>query len=250
MNKVTEAGKPARNASEGYIYVLELADGAVKVGQTRNPTSRLKHHAKEAERFGSAVLRSWVSPLHSEYEANERHLIDWCARSATRRRGRETFEGLAVEDVIRYAESLPMDRSPKGEALKREAEAETFAQGMLALLQGARRLGQAESLRAPYNRDVDRELDEILATSGSALKALLDAAWAVERDARLGVPAQEMNISIYMLSRARRNLEAEMMADCLGVPVSPELREQSTLKSEAEWAREADALEANLSASV
>ncbi|MET8381587.1 hypothetical protein ABZV14_01135 [Streptosporangium canum] len=93
----------------GHIYVIELSNGTIKVGQTEYPHQRLSTHRRGALRFGLTVVREWCSSRHLAFLANEKRLISFCKESggeyATGRRS-EYFTGLDFTIIQAFAEQL------------------------------------------------------------------------------------------------------------------------------------------------
>ena len=97
---------PGRSAAGGYVYIVQFASGAIKVGRTQNPASRLKSHAATARAHGIAVAAQWVSQPIATARQNERLLIDFCKVRFTAVNGGEYFSGAEIGEVIAFAETL------------------------------------------------------------------------------------------------------------------------------------------------
>lgn len=76
----------------GFLYVIELSTGVVKVGRSDRPNHRIIAHAHEAAKYGVHVVRQWVSIEHGDCDASERNAISGCQVVGTLRSGREYFE--------------------------------------------------------------------------------------------------------------------------------------------------------------
>jgi len=97
-----------KNSVPGYIYVLELTDGIVKVGLSVIPAIRLKQHARGLLRNGVGISQEWISPRHAEAAANERLLKSACeSLGGEHIRADEWFAGVSFDDVVATAEVLP-----------------------------------------------------------------------------------------------------------------------------------------------
>ncbi|MEN6544521.1 MAG: hypothetical protein ABFE07_00595 [Armatimonadia bacterium] len=68
-------GRGSKQAHGGYIYILELSTGLVKVGKTRSPRDRIKSHLDSAARFGASITNFWISDQHDNFSDNEAALI-------------------------------------------------------------------------------------------------------------------------------------------------------------------------------
>lgn len=91
----------------GHVYVLEFSSGVIKVGLTGNPRQRLDQHAKTAKVHSIAIMRSWFSPRHTDFQGNETKLIDYCTQAfGPPVVGNETFKGDHFEPAKSFAESL------------------------------------------------------------------------------------------------------------------------------------------------
>lgn len=99
-----------RKNAERCVYVVEFANGTLKVGQTRRPVRRLKEYATTAATHRDMVTRSWFSDPHVEYAANEQALITYCADRWHVATGKEYFHGADYERVVGFGNSLPMSR--------------------------------------------------------------------------------------------------------------------------------------------
>ncbi len=103
---------------EGFIYVILFSTGAIKVGQTVEPRTRLNKHRRDAEVYGVAIVDYWVSPQHANHVSSETLLIKQCRRVATPVK-KEYFIGLAFADAVEIAGGLPFVHRAKGEIAAR-----------------------------------------------------------------------------------------------------------------------------------
>jgi hypothetical protein len=97
-----------RRNFEQYIYVIEFTSGVVKVGRTNTPQKRLAKHARTAQSHGVTISRSWFSTPHTGYGKNEMALIAFCAERWDISGGREYFGAADYEEIVQYANTLPM----------------------------------------------------------------------------------------------------------------------------------------------
>jgi len=98
---------PPRSCGGGYLYALLFDTGAIKVGQTEEPRTRLRKHRRDADAYGVSVIDFWLSSPHVEFIQNETVLLALCSRAA-RRSKNEYFRGIALDRVIRLASTLQM----------------------------------------------------------------------------------------------------------------------------------------------
>lgn len=59
----------------GYLYLLGLSSGSVKIGSTRNPRERADYHRRIAAVYGITLGDGWLSPRHANYRDTEQQLI-------------------------------------------------------------------------------------------------------------------------------------------------------------------------------
>lgn len=91
-------------STEGYVYILEISTGRVKVGFTTSLKNRLATHAGTAKAYGATIERTWTSPLHKEARPNEAALITFCRSQGGVAREGEYFAGISFDDVAAFAE--------------------------------------------------------------------------------------------------------------------------------------------------
>lgn len=96
---------PRQPKGEGYLYVVEFSTGYVKVGYTEDPKTRLGNHRNEAAAFGVHVTNYWISVPHSNFQANERRLINQCEKVSPRTR-KEYFHTVGYARAVEFASSL------------------------------------------------------------------------------------------------------------------------------------------------
>ncbi len=113
--ELAETPKPVKTVArssrdgEGFIYVIQFSTGAIKVGQTVEPRTRLNKHRRDAEVYGVVIVDYWVSPQHANYLSSETLLIKHCREVATPVK-KEYFIGLAFADAVAIAGRLPFVR--------------------------------------------------------------------------------------------------------------------------------------------
>lgn len=94
----------------GHLYVIEFADGVVKVGQSgvRTIESRLNAHLYRAAGTRSPAVQHWTSPVVENVQLAETALIQWCIDwpFSALHYGREWFTGLDYETTVYEAEHL------------------------------------------------------------------------------------------------------------------------------------------------
>jgi hypothetical protein len=91
----------------GYLYLLELSDGVVKVGVTHSPEQRLETHRHALEKGGRAIFRRWLSPSHWNFRSNETDMIHALTVLASRGvDGREWFAGVPMDVAVGMAMTL------------------------------------------------------------------------------------------------------------------------------------------------
>jgi hypothetical protein len=90
------------NGLDGYVYVIALSTGLVKVGKTANPRGRLGAHISNAHKMGVDVIGVWLSRRHENYSENEQSLL---IRLGTAERGNEYFRRDFAE-AVKIARSL------------------------------------------------------------------------------------------------------------------------------------------------
>lgn len=86
-------------SGDGYVYIVEFNNGLLKVGRSTNPVKRVKDHKDQAETFGCWIVRTWVSPPHGAYIANELRLLRDVARASKAKHRSEYFLGSFLEAV-------------------------------------------------------------------------------------------------------------------------------------------------------
>lgn len=86
----------------GYLYVVEITDGIVKVGSSIHRFQRLAAYAT-----GGKELCSWSSAPHPEYIGSEREIIDTLTARGLLASGMETF-------TIHFGEAVALARQIVG----------------------------------------------------------------------------------------------------------------------------------------
>lgn len=106
------------DGTRGYIYVLQYANGAVKIGSTSDPRRRVAEHDRYAQIFGRDRIACWLSPEHHWFMVNEYTLLDK-ALAATREGSiGEWFSGLNVKPILAAAERLDYNSVPAPPMMK------------------------------------------------------------------------------------------------------------------------------------
>lgn len=101
-------GRPRRVRSfvtgHQWVYVIERADGVIKIGTTVMPAERQKTHARELRKIGTSILRCHYIQA-DDVEHGRR--VECCALHALDRMGgkrpnahAETFTGVTFEQAI------------------------------------------------------------------------------------------------------------------------------------------------------
>lgn len=135
----------------GYVYVVELQNGTVKVGRTGNPERRINEHNRNALAQQGAVARSWASSAHRNSPATEQQLIDFCRRTFGEPVvGREVFANADFDRTVRYASRLPL-HLVTDESINVE-------------------LGQRILAEHRWSRPIDEVLDELAAEAERAVR--------------------------------------------------------------------------------
>ncbi|MEU4410734.1 hypothetical protein AB0F88_40040 [Streptosporangium sp. NPDC023963] len=112
----------------GFVYIVEFSDGWIKVGHALDARRRLASYPKEAHLRNARVSRAYISKPHKDRWSNEAKMIDFCARNA-RPTGREYFQGISYERVLRFTEGLPQELATFEEIAENERKAEAFVEG-------------------------------------------------------------------------------------------------------------------------
>jgi hypothetical protein len=113
----------SRTMRAGHVYAIQFGSGVVKVGRTFQPTGRIAEHEKTAKAHGQFIYDSLVSPPHTNYAANERALIAFCAERWTLAAGREYFAAADMEAVVRFTDTLTFTPRTQGQTCAAEARA-------------------------------------------------------------------------------------------------------------------------------
>lgn len=111
-------GWPTRDraSGDGYAYALEYSSGAVKIGSTRDPRTRMQHLEWNAAQYGVTVTRSWLSRRHGEYRDSEARAIAR-ACSLGQRIGSETFRAPFDDVVAAVSSTGQYVPAPPGESV-------------------------------------------------------------------------------------------------------------------------------------
>lgn len=92
--------------SNRSVYVVEFTSGTLKIGQTQRLKARMATHEQAARMHGHSIAKSWSSPAHAAYKANEEALISFSAARWDVLFGREYFTGADFDAIVAYAEEL------------------------------------------------------------------------------------------------------------------------------------------------
>lgn len=103
---------PSRSTQGGYVYLVQFDSGAIKVGRTQNPATRLKAHAASARAHGVKIAAQWVSQPIGNSRQNERRLIDLCNDKFVAVNDGEYFIEAQVSEILAYSETLQGDAGP------------------------------------------------------------------------------------------------------------------------------------------
>lgn len=103
-DSVNDLPSPHYKERGGFVYVVEFSDGTVKPGRTDNPRRRMREHVAMSSKFGIALDRYWVSPVHDDWWENETAILN-AVRGTCNMNG-EYLTGISFDDVVGIAESL------------------------------------------------------------------------------------------------------------------------------------------------
>lgn len=149
MNQIHNSTEPFPHRSpelakrDGYLYMVELENGTVKVGRTTNPFVRMRNHSRIAAKLGVPVLRWWVSEPHRGVEISEARLIAEATSRATEVGGKEYMRGVRMDDLIAFVGTLGLRPSTPAEAAEDEARDDAKFEG------------------SPFRRMLQDSLDEL-----------------------------------------------------------------------------------------
>lgn len=121
---------------DGYLYVIAMSSGIVKVGRTCNPRGRIASHINTAARFGVTLTNLWLSPRHQGYIRNETRLINNLGVSEY---GNEYFR-VPFARAVQLAESLEYEPLSDADRATREAAADARAEAFAKSLFGTQRM--------------------------------------------------------------------------------------------------------------
>jgi hypothetical protein len=97
--------------TEGYVYVIQFDDLAIKVGWSANAANRINRHGIDAAKYGRTIIAFWSSDK-CDAEAIEILMITYCRQAGTVRPGtKEYFTGLSFAACVAVAEGLNDMRS-------------------------------------------------------------------------------------------------------------------------------------------
>jgi hypothetical protein len=101
-----EFDEPAKTYGEGFIYLVFFGNDTLKAGRTVEPQQRVGRHIHAGLVHGSPAYMVWVSGPHANARVNERAVLDYCRRRATKRIGKEYFVGVNPNRIVDYVEEL------------------------------------------------------------------------------------------------------------------------------------------------
>lgn len=92
----------------GSLYVLEFADGTIKVGRSRQAAVRVMSSSVQVcANRRTALVRQWVSDRHRGYVKTERKLIEWAWKHGRPISGyQELLAGLTFEKTVTAAQAV------------------------------------------------------------------------------------------------------------------------------------------------
>jgi DNA-binding XRE family transcriptional regulator len=89
------------------LYVCAFSNGAIKVGRSSDPDSRIAQHEERVACLGVLLNEKRAYPFTGYYvQAAEAELIARCTQHATSRHKSEWFTGLDFEEVCDWAREL------------------------------------------------------------------------------------------------------------------------------------------------
>lgn len=91
-----KAGRP------GYVYIIEFENGVTKVGQSGNPTSRIRSYSSYCDQAKTRVVNEWVSPILENANYEEQCMISSCLGFGRRAHGNEWFIGIDFEELVAH----------------------------------------------------------------------------------------------------------------------------------------------------
>lgn len=150
-----------------HVYALQFGSGVVKVGQTGSPNTRIAQHAQTAQAHGQNISRTWVSPAHMNWQANEQHLISFCAERWECAAGREYFAQADFDQVAAFAQGLVFVAPTPEDEESAEASALSDSELRAMLLDREEEVGAG--LRRPWSELSQDEQDAIAAMFGGGL---------------------------------------------------------------------------------
>jgi hypothetical protein len=113
----------SRTMRAGHVYAIQFCSGVLKVGRTSQPNARIAEHEKAARAHGRFIYDTIVSPPHTNYVANERALIAFCAERWELAAGREYFAAADMEAVVRFTDTLAFTPLAQGQITAAAAQA-------------------------------------------------------------------------------------------------------------------------------
>lgn len=102
-----KAGRP------GYVYIIEFENGVTKVGQSGNPTSRIRSYSSYCDQAKTRVVNEWVSPILENANYEEQCMIKACLGFGHRSHGNEWFVGVDFEELVAHTKIFMEVASPE-----------------------------------------------------------------------------------------------------------------------------------------
>lgn len=121
-------GRHRHHRYAGYVYIVQMDNGVIKVGKTSNPSERIATHAKNAAPHGSTIIRLWLSVAHLDSAEVEKELIRQASHACSSVIRSEYFTGLDfghLADAAAKSRYRPIDLATIA-AMQREAAIPPF----------------------------------------------------------------------------------------------------------------------------
>lgn len=144
-----------------YLYVCSFSNGAVKVGRSSAPETRIAQHEDRVACLGVALNGRHITQCVGNVVAAESALIQRCAERATTRHSNEWFSGLQYAHVCGWLDEFA------AEGFTAEAPSTPFGD----------RLAQARKARGITQTDFGRGM----AFDGTDLQKATISAWECGR---------------------------------------------------------------------
>lgn len=89
-----------------YLYACHFSNGAIKVGRSIDPASRIATHVERVACVGIELVEHQALPCIALSVSAERALLDKCRTAAGRTLATEWFDGLSFIDVCEWMHEL------------------------------------------------------------------------------------------------------------------------------------------------